>query len=128
MAEEIQKKGNPLGLTAMVLGIVAAVLAFIPCIGWLGFIPGVLAIIFGALSLKKVNAGEADGKGMSIAGLVCGLVAVIINIAMIVIFAGAVAAVGGAIDGYDSVMDEAFDEYDNAMDEFEDAMRELERY
>ena len=128
MTEEKQKKGNPLGVTAMVLGIVAAVLAFIPCIGWLGFIPGVLAIIFGALSLKKVNAGEADGKGMSIAGLVCGLVAVIINIAMIVIFAGAVAAVGVAIDDYDSVMDEAFDEYDNAMDEFEDAMRELDRY
>ena len=117
MAEEIQKKGNPLGLTAMVLGIVAAVLAFIPCIGWLGFIPGVLAIIFGALSLKKVNAGEADGKGMSIAGLVCGLVAVIINIAMLVILAGAVAAV-----------DDAFDGYDDAMDELEDAMRELDRY
>ena len=117
MTEEKQKKGNPLGVTAMVLGIVAAVLAFIPCIGWLGFIPGVLAIIFGALSLKKVNAGEADGKGMSIAGLVCGLVAVIINIAMIVIFAGAVAAV-----------DDAFGDYDDAMEDFEDAMRDLERY
>ena len=117
MTEEKHKKGNPLGVTAMVLGIVAAVLAFIPCIGWLGFIPGVLAIIFGALSLKKVNAGEADGKGMSIAGLVCGLVAVIINIAMIVIITGAVAAVGGAVG-----------EYDDAMEDFEDAMRDLERY
>ena len=109
MTEEKQKKGNPLGLTAMVLGIVAAVLAFIPCMGWLAFIPGILAIIFGVISLKKVNAGEADNKGMSIAGLVCGLVAVIINIAMVFIFAGAVAAV-----------DDAFGDYD-------DAMRELER-
>ena len=117
MADDVQKKGNPLGLAAMILGIIAVVLAFIPCIGWLGFIPGLLGVIFGAISLKKANAGEVDNKGMSITGLVCGLVAVIILIFQLVIFAGAVAAV-----------DDAVGDYDDALDELEDAMRELESY
>ncbi|MDP7666381.1 MAG: DUF4190 domain-containing protein, partial [Candidatus Poseidoniia archaeon] len=119
MADEVQKKGNPLGLTSMILGIVSVVLVFIPCMGWLAFIPGVLAVIFGAISLKKVNAGEADNKGMSIAGLVCGLIAVVINIVVITIFAKAVSEVGKAIGEYD-------EEVDNAIEELDDAIRELD--
>jgi|TARA_B100001971_G_scaffold147581_1_gene136595 Na+/proline symporter len=121
MADEVQKKGNPLGLTSMILGIVSVVLVFIPCMGWLAFIPGVLAVIFGAISLKKVNAGEADNKGMSIAGLVCGLIAVVINIVVITIFAKAVSEVGKAIGEYD-------EEVDNAIEELDDAIRELDNY
>lgn len=58
---------NGIPVTSLVLGIVAL------CIPVFGFVPGVLAVIFGALRLRK----GAPGRGMAIAGFVCGLLAVI---------------------------------------------------
>ena len=56
----------------MVLGIVGFV---IPCF-WFFEIPGVLAIIFGAISLsqhERDQPAKYRGRGMAIAGLVLGL-------------------------------------------------------
>ena len=37
---------------------------------------GILAIIFGALAFKETNPGQLRGRGMAIAGLVMGILAV----------------------------------------------------
>jgi mannose/fructose/N-acetylgalactosamine-specific phosphotransferase system component IIC len=51
-----------------VLGIVGILLCVL-------FIPWILAIIFGAIAIKQCNADPTyTGKGLAIAGLVCGLV------------------------------------------------------
>jgi hypothetical protein len=49
----------------MVLGIV-----------WLYWLGSILAIIFGGVAIKRINAsnGWTTGKGMAVAGLVLGLV------------------------------------------------------
>jgi hypothetical protein len=67
---------NGLGIAAMVLGIVAVV---IPCF-WVLQVPGVLAVIFGAISLSqfKRSPERYTGRGMAIAGLVLGLVSIVI--------------------------------------------------
>lgn len=65
---------NGLGTTALVCGIVGAALCWVPV---LGFILGVLATTFGAIGLVKANKGEATNKGMAIAGLVLGVVALV---------------------------------------------------
>lgn len=58
-------------ITSMVTGIVGLVMAAFPVVG---FLLSVVAIVFGALSLKKPT-----GKGMAIAGLVTGIVGVVIG-------------------------------------------------
>ena len=71
-------------VAGMVLGIVGLVLflAFyisIPC--------GILAIIFGALGIKRVQAEPTarKGSGMGVAGLVTGILAVIGGLTMLIL-------------------------------------------
>jgi len=52
------------GVTSLVTGIVAFFVGFIP---WFSIPLGTIAIVFGALGLKKPSS-----KGMSIAGLITG--------------------------------------------------------
>jgi hypothetical protein len=59
------EKMNVMGLVGMILGILAVVISFVPCLGMYAMYPGIVGIIFSALGLKKVK------KGMAIAGLVC---------------------------------------------------------
>jgi len=63
-----------LAVTSMVLGILGL---FMPCIG---LVLGVLAVIFGGVSLGQINRarGRIGGRGMAIAGLVTGLIALTI--------------------------------------------------
>lgn len=72
-----QEKKSGLATAGMVLGIIGAVLAFIPLINNLAFVLGVLAIIFGGIALaKKAN------KGKAIAGLVLGILSIVITLLM----------------------------------------------
>ena len=59
------EKMNVMGLVGMILGILAVVISFVPCLGMYAMYPGIVGIIFSALGLRKVK------KGMAIAGLVC---------------------------------------------------------
>jgi hypothetical protein len=71
----------PTNTMAQVGGIVAIagwVLAWIPVFGIpIGFLMGVLAIIFSAIGLGKLTEYSDDGKGMATAGLVIGIATVI---------------------------------------------------
>lgn len=77
MEENTVKKGGGLSIAALVLGIIGAVLAFIPVVNNAAFFIGALALIFGIIGIcKKVGTGKA------IAGLVLGIIAVIITLVM----------------------------------------------
>jgi hypothetical protein len=58
-----------MGIAALVLGIVGAVFSLVPCLGMYALPVTLLAVVFGALGMRK-----PEGKGMAIAGLVCGMV------------------------------------------------------
>jgi hypothetical protein len=60
---------------SLVLGIVGILCC---CFSWVATIPGILAIIFGALGTKSSK------KGMAIAGIICGAVAIILGIFMLI--------------------------------------------
>ena len=61
-------------VAALVLGIVGLLLSLVPCLGMWALPLTLLAIIFGALGLKKEEGKEKKGKGMAIAGLICGII------------------------------------------------------
>ncbi|NBM15306.1 DUF4190 domain-containing protein [Streptomyces sp. GC420] len=67
---------NGYGTAAMVLGIVAVCLF---CAYGLGMILGVLAIVFGILGRKRVRRGEATNPGQAVAGIVLGVVSIVIT-------------------------------------------------
>lgn len=83
------KTGNGLGVAALVLGIIAIIIAFIPFIGIGSFLLGALAVILGIVGLRK----KGLPKGTSIAGLILGAVSLIIAGIMTAITATFVAAV-----------------------------------
>ncbi len=68
-----EKKG--LSITSMVLGIVSIVLC---CVYYISIPSSILAIIFGAVGMKK------GGKGMAIAGIVCGIIGLALYILAII--------------------------------------------
>lgn len=71
-----QPQGKGKAIAALVLGIVAVV--FSCCCTYVGIICGVLAVIFGILEIKK----NGEGKGMAIAGTICGGIGAVVGIAM----------------------------------------------
>jgi len=67
------------GVTALVLGIVGVFLCWIPVFG---LILPILAIVFGGIGIFLQS-----GRGMAIAGLVIGVITLIINIIIMVVAA-----------------------------------------
>ena len=76
--ESTTKKVEGLGLAGMIVGLVGFFFAGIPF--------GIIAIIFGAISLAKFkkNPDKFSGKGFAIASLVIGLVVLVLTIAILV--------------------------------------------
>ena len=76
------KQGNGPAVAALVLGILGLLLAFIPFLGViLGILLGLLAVIFGAVGVSRSKDQFRGGKGMAIAGIVLGVLAVIVALA-----------------------------------------------
>lgn len=65
-------KTNGKSIASLVLGILSIMLPYI------GFILGIVAIVLSSLSFKELKKSNEQGKGMSIAGLVCGIVGTVL--------------------------------------------------
>jgi len=69
--------GKTLGIIGLVLGILTAVISFIPCLGALAIYPGVVAIILSIISMYQANKAKVS-SGLAIAGLVCSIIGTVI--------------------------------------------------
>ena len=78
------KTTNGIGTAALVLGIIGLIASFIPFASFLGFLLCLLAIIFGAKGISNVrkNSNLNSTKGISTAGLVIGIIGLLISLAM----------------------------------------------
>jgi hypothetical protein len=83
-----EDKLGVLAIVSLVTGIVGIVIGCIPIAGgFLGFCSAVAAIVTGVLERKKIERGESSvkGKGMALAGLILGIVAVVFAVVMIIL-------------------------------------------
>lgn len=88
---------NGLGTAALVLGILAILVAFVPILGFFAYPLAILGIVFGLISVRRVTKRVATNRGVSVAGLVTSLIGFILVIVSTVVYVGAVnAAVSGA--------------------------------
>lgn len=75
---QLQPK-NGFGVTALVLGIIALLMGFIPFVSLFTSIPlGLLGIIFGILGLVRVSKRVATNKVMTIFGLIASALAILL--------------------------------------------------
>lgn len=83
------RSSNGLATAGFVLGLLGLLGSFIPLINVVGIVLGVLGAILAAVGLAKAKRTGA-GKGLAMAGLVLGVLAVVVAIVINVVFANAV--------------------------------------
>jgi hypothetical protein len=88
------KGSNGLATAGFVLGLLGLLGSWIPVLNVVGIILGVLGVILAGIGLAKSKRANA-GKGLAIAGIVCGALAVVFAILINAVF---VSAVDEAID------------------------------
>jgi len=76
MEEEKNNQGTGLGVGALVTGIIAFLLAVVPCVGLIAVIPAVIAIVLAIIGLSR----SRNNQGMLIGGLVVALIALMISV------------------------------------------------
>jgi hypothetical protein len=84
-----QKPQNAFGIAALVLGIISVVL----CCCWAGFWAGIPAAVLGFLGMKKADAGQATNRPLALAGLILGIIGIVIALILVVL-----TITGNAID------------------------------
>ncbi|MFF0889058.1 DUF4190 domain-containing protein [Streptomyces sp. NPDC003456] len=90
---------NGMGVAAMVLGIVSCTLF---CLyGVVSLVTGILAIVFGIKGRKRAEAGLATNHGQAQAGLIMGIIGIILGIAVIVLIAVGITAAINSEESYD---------------------------
>ncbi|TVR70883.1 MAG: hypothetical protein EA408_10435 [Marinilabiliales bacterium] len=65
--------GQGFGVAGFVIGIIALILSFIPCIGMYALIPGIVALIFAVIGLAQASSANAP-QGLIIAALVIAII------------------------------------------------------
>lgn len=98
--------GNPpartlpkgMAVASLVLGIVGLALAVVI----VGGLFGLVAVILGVVALGQIKRGEAEGRGMAIAGVVTGVVAMLVAL---LVFAMTVVFVARGVQNFSNVTD-----------------------
>ena len=90
-------KTSGLAVASLVLGVANVVL--LSCCCGTGFIPAVLAIVFGHVAQYQIkrSAGRLEGSSLAIAGLACGYIGLVVQLVAIVVAMAAflISAVAG---------------------------------
>ncbi len=69
-----------LAVASLVLGILGLLTFFF----LLGGLLGLIAVILGIVALGKIKRGEADGRGMAIAGIITGAISLVLTVLILV--------------------------------------------
>jgi Na+/proline symporter len=63
-------------VAGFVCGLIGALVGLIPLLSWIAFPAGILGVVFGGIGWPRANREpERGGKGLAIAGLVLGILA-----------------------------------------------------
>lgn len=87
-----------LSVAGMACGVGGLVMMLAPCLWLAAIVPDVLGVVLSAVALNKVGRGEQQGRGMAVAGLVCGLVGTVLYVVSWVAFQDAALEVFEALE------------------------------
>lgn len=83
-----QPQSNGMAIAALVCGILALVLSWIPVVNVLSVILGITAIVAGILGIRRANLPGLGQKGLAIGGLVTGVIALLLSLLILIGLAG----------------------------------------
>ena len=106
---------NGIGIAAMVVGIVALLLCWIP---FLGLVLAIVALVLGIVGIRKASRGEATNKGMAITGVVTGGLALLGGILSVLFFLFIAEEFGSLIECLDQA--QTVEEERDCQTQFED--------
>lgn len=75
---------NGMAIGALVAGILALLVCLIPFVNVFSVLAGIAGIVLGVLGIRAAGTRRGAGKGMSIAGILTGLVAVVVAVVVLV--------------------------------------------
>lgn len=108
-------KSNGLAITALVLGIIALLLAWIPIVNFLSIILGLAALVLGFLGIRK--SAESGGRGLALGGIITGGLAVLGTILMIVVATIWLNDASDEIDDWDEEWEQELQELNEQLEE-----------
>lgn len=122
-------KTNGLAIAGLVLGIIGAVVAWIPCFGWiLGIILGIIGAALSGIGLAQASK-LGSGKGMAVTGLILSIIAILLGPVVYFIFvAAAVNTLNNAVNNpnlFKDAFKDAKIEFKDGKDMFKDAFKDL---
>jgi hypothetical protein len=98
------RTGNGLGVAALVLGVASLVAAVSFVLFPLGLLGGLVAVILGIIAVTR---GRTTSSGPAVAGIVCGVLALIIGIVFAVRFGTFVARNASVFTNFDNCIAKA---------------------
>ncbi len=119
MTNEKSNAGQALGIAGFVLGLLALIISFIPCLGTYALFPGIIAVIFSAIALSQASKANAS-KGLIIAALVISLLGSIIASYQYY----ALKQVANNLENVSKQLQEASEDLEEFNDEFDDAVND----
>ena len=87
---QAEPKGNGAAVVGLVFGILAILLGWIPVLGWIFILVGLICSIVGLVKVKKVH----KGKGPAIAGLITSILSIVTSV---ILFFAVVIVYGSAL-------------------------------
>jgi gas vesicle protein len=115
--------GQGLGIAGLVLGIIALIISFIPCLGMWAIVPGIIAVILSGIGFSQASIANAK-KGLIIAALVISLVGTAIAAWQFYIFRNAPDKLEEFGKEFQKAIEEELDAED--LEDLEEAMEALE--
>jgi hypothetical protein len=103
-----QPQPNGLAIAALICGIIALLLSWIPVINFLAIILGIAAVVTGIMGLRRAGDPRYGQRGLAVGGLVTGGLALVVAIAMLAFFV--------SIFGDADVRDELFEEFERELE------------
>ena len=118
--------GQTLGIIGLVLGILTLFIGFIPCIGFIAFIPGVIAIILSAIGLSQANR-ENGARGLNIGAMIVSIIGILVASIWLFFFVGVASMSEDEIEGLvEDVIEDVIEESVHNPD-LQEALDELEK-
>ncbi len=106
----IVHQGNGMAVAALVLGIIGSVFALIPVLGLIALPLGIMAIVFGFVGRRRPG-----GRGMALAGILTGVLALLLSVVGLVIVRSAIEEIDSAIEDLEQVSEPAMEGGEEAL-------------
>ncbi|MBN9298428.1 MAG: hypothetical protein J0I41_15590 [Filimonas sp.] len=114
------------GIASLVLGILAFVFSFIPCLGVYAMFPGIVGIILGIIGFVQANKAKG-AKGMVIAGTILSLLGTAVAYTQYKALKHAVTETTKALETINQSMDSSLKAIDSVKKANDSAINELDK-